>query len=68
MQRIQNGRIVEHWEGSTSLEALLELGVVRWAGDVGAETPTAQPGAAPNVGPAAQHGNSVVPEGLPSVS
>lgn len=32
VQRIRNGRIVEHWGGSTSLEALLELGVVRWAG------------------------------------
>ncbi len=34
VQRIRNGRIVEHWGGSNSLEALLELGVVRWAGKV----------------------------------
>jgi predicted ester cyclase len=30
IQRIRDGRIVEHWGGSNSLEALLELGVVRW--------------------------------------
>jgi hypothetical protein len=29
-QRFQNGRIVEHWGGSNSLEALLELGLVQW--------------------------------------
>jgi predicted ester cyclase len=34
VQRIRNGRIVEHWGGTNSLEALLELGVVRWAGDL----------------------------------
>ncbi len=32
VQRIRRGRIIEHWGGSNSLEALLELGVVRWAG------------------------------------
>ncbi len=32
VQRIRNGRIVEHWGGSNSLEALLELGVVQWVG------------------------------------
>ena len=42
VQRIRDGRIVEHWGGSNSLEALLELGVVRWASDLGAMSPTAQ--------------------------
>lgn len=45
VQRIRNGRIVEHWGGSNSLEALLELGVVRWVGDIRAVSTTAQPGA-----------------------
>ena len=45
VQRIRDGRIVEHWGGSNSLEALLELGVVRWASDLGAVSPTAQTGA-----------------------
>jgi steroid delta-isomerase-like uncharacterized protein len=31
IQRIREGRIVEHSGGSNSLEALLELGVVRWS-------------------------------------
>lgn len=31
VQRIRSGRIVEQWGGSNSLEALLDLGVVRWA-------------------------------------
>jgi predicted ester cyclase len=30
IQTIRNGRIVEHFGGSNSLEALLELGVVKW--------------------------------------
>ena len=30
IQRFRDGRIVEHWGGSNSLEALLELGVVQW--------------------------------------
>jgi steroid delta-isomerase-like uncharacterized protein len=30
IQRIRNDRIVDQWGGSTSLEALLEIGVVRW--------------------------------------
>ena len=30
VQRIRSGRIVEHWGGSNSLEALLEIGVVQW--------------------------------------
>lgn len=34
VQRIRNGRIVEHWGGSNSLEVLLELGLVRWASDL----------------------------------
>ena len=33
IQKIRNGRIVEHWGGSNSLEALLEIGLVRWAGE-----------------------------------
>ena len=39
VQKIRNGRIVEHLGGSNSLEALLELGVVKWA--------SGQPGAPP---------------------
>jgi steroid delta-isomerase-like uncharacterized protein len=35
VQRIRDGRVVEHWGGSNSLEALLELGLVRWAHDLG---------------------------------
>ena len=68
VQRIQNGRIVEHWGGSNSLEVLLELGLVRWANDLGAASSTAKPGAAPNGGPATPSGNSGVTEGPPSVS
>jgi len=30
VQRFQHGQIVEHWGGSNSLEALLEIGLVRW--------------------------------------
>lgn len=30
IQKFKNGRIVEHFGGSNSLEALLELGVVEW--------------------------------------
>ncbi len=43
VQRIRGGRIVEHSGGSNSLEALLELGLVRWACDSGTVSPTAQP-------------------------
>jgi predicted ester cyclase len=68
LQRIRDGRIVEHWGGSNSLEALLELGVVRWASDLGAVSPTAQPGASPNGGPAVPAGDSGVTEGPSSVS
>lgn len=32
VQKVRAGRIIEHWGGSDSLEVLLELGVVRWAG------------------------------------
>ncbi len=39
VQRIRDGRIVEHWGGSTSLEALLELGVVRWASGAAEHAP-----------------------------
>ena len=60
IQKIRNGRIVEHFGGSNSLEALMELGVVNWA--------IGQPGAAPNGGPATPLGNSGVAEGPPSVS
>lgn len=31
IQKFRDGRIVEHFGGSNSLETLLELGVVRWA-------------------------------------
>ena len=30
IDRIRRGRIVEHWGAANTLEALLELGVVRW--------------------------------------
>ena len=68
VQTVRAGRIVEHRGESNSLEALLELGVVRWAGDLGAASPAAQPGPAPNDGPAAQLGNSGDTAGPPSVS
>jgi predicted ester cyclase len=60
IQKFRNGRIVEKFGGSNSLEAFLELGVVRWA--------TSQQGAAPNGGPATPSVNSGVAEGPPSVS
>jgi steroid delta-isomerase-like uncharacterized protein len=50
VQRIRNGRIVEHWGGSNSLEALLEIGLVRWASDLGTASQAAQAGASPNGG------------------
>jgi len=68
VQRIRDGRIVEHWGGSNSLEVLLELGVVRWANDLVATGAADQPGAAPNGGPATQPGNSRATEGSPSVN
>ena len=49
VQRIRDGRIVEHWGGGNSLEELLELGVVRWATDFGAVSRTPHP-AAPQEG------------------
>jgi predicted ester cyclase len=60
VERIRNGRIVEHFGGSNSLEALLELGLVEWA--------SGQPSAAPNGGPAGPLPNSGVSGGPPSVS
>jgi len=60
IQKFRNGRIVEKFGASDSLEALLELGLVRWA--------TGQQGAAPDGGPATPVGNSGVTEGPPSVS
>ncbi len=42
VQRIKNGRIVEQWGGSNSLEALLELGVLRWATDSNVANPDGQ--------------------------
>jgi predicted ester cyclase len=30
IQRIRDGRIVEHWGGANTLEAFLELGVIQW--------------------------------------
>jgi steroid delta-isomerase-like uncharacterized protein len=68
VQRIRNGRIIEHWGGSNSLEALLELGVVRWASDPGAAGPAARPGAASNFGPAAPPSNAGSTARPPSVS
>jgi predicted ester cyclase len=50
VQKIRDGRIVEHLGGSNSLEALLELGVVKWA--------SGQLDALPNGGPAVPAGNS----------
>jgi hypothetical protein len=67
VQRIRNGRVVEHWGGSNSLEALLELGLVRWTSDFRAGSLTARPGAAPNGSPATPTGNSEVTKGPPSV-
>ena len=55
IQKIRDGRIVEHLGGSNSLEALLELGVIKWT--------SGQPGAPPNGGPAAPAGNSGTTEG-----
>jgi predicted ester cyclase len=52
IQKIRNGRIIEHFGGSNSLEALLELGVVKWASG---------PSAPPNGGPAVPAGNSGAP-------
>jgi steroid delta-isomerase-like uncharacterized protein len=68
VQKIRDGRIVEHWGGSNSLDALLELGVVRWADDPGAASPTIQPGPAPNSASAPSPGGSGVAEGPPSAS
>jgi steroid delta-isomerase-like uncharacterized protein len=51
VQRLRDGRIVEHWGGSNSLEVLLELGLVQWAHHLGAASPTAQPDASPNAAP-----------------
>jgi steroid delta-isomerase-like uncharacterized protein len=59
VQKIRDGRIVEHSGGSNSLEALLELGLVKWA--IG-------PGAAPPGSPATPGSNSGVAEGPPSVT
>jgi steroid delta-isomerase-like uncharacterized protein len=56
VQRIRDGRVVEHWGGSNSLEALLELGLVRWAHNLGAADPAAHD-AVPSVGPATPVGN-----------
>jgi steroid delta-isomerase-like uncharacterized protein len=50
VQRIRDGRVMEHWGGSNSLETLLELGLVRWAHDLGAASAPAH-GAAPNEAP-----------------
>jgi steroid delta-isomerase-like uncharacterized protein len=52
IQRIREGRIVEHSGGSNALEALLELGIVRWAGCGGATDTTAQPSTPPHTGSA----------------
>jgi predicted ester cyclase len=50
VQKVRDGRIVEHFGGSNSLEALLELGVVKWA--------SGQLGAPPNGGAAVVAGIS----------
>ena len=63
--RVRNGRIVEHGGAANMLGPLLKIGAVKV---VGAEEAHAQPGVAPNVGPATQLGNSGVTEGPPSVS
>ena len=60
VQKIRNGRIVEHFGGSNSLEALMELGVVKWA--------SGQPGVPPNRGRAGPAGDSGATEGPPSAS
>jgi hypothetical protein len=66
VQRIRDGRVVEHWGGSNSLEALLELGLVRWAHDPGAAA--LAHGAALNGGPVTPVGNSGIVEEPPVVS
>jgi hypothetical protein len=60
INKFRNGRIVEKFGGSNSLEALMELGMVRWA--------TGQQIASSNGGPAVPGGSSGVAEGRPSVS
>ena len=47
IQKIRNGRIVEHFGGSNSLEALMELGVVKWASDPPSPAPTGAPTSSP---------------------
>lgn len=58
IQKIRDGRIVEHSGGSNSLEVLLELGLVKWA--IGQQAP------APDGRPATPVGNSRPAEGPPS--
>lgn len=60
IERIRDGRIVEHFGGSNSLEALLELGLVQWA--------SGQESASPKDGPAALSGGSGAAGGPPSAS
>lgn len=60
IHKFRNGRIVEQFGGSNSLEALMELGLVKWA--------SGQPGALTNGDPAALSGNSEVTERPPSVT
>jgi len=64
VDRVIDGHIVEHGGAANSLEALLEIRAVRV---VGTER-DAEPGAAPNGGPATPPGNSGANDGPPSVS
>lgn len=50
VEKIRDGRIVEHFGGSNSLEAFLEMGVVQWA--------SGQPSAPPNGGPTSPSANA----------
>ena len=68
VQKIRDGRVVEHWGGSNSLEALLELGLVRWANDLGAAGLASHLNATPNISPAAPSGNAELQPGAPSVN
>jgi predicted ester cyclase len=65
VDRVLDGRIVEHGGAANMLGPLLKVGAVKV---VGAEDARAQPSAAPNGGPAAPVGNSGATEGPPSVS
>ena len=65
VDRVREGRIVEHGGAANMLGPLLKIGAVKV---VGAEEAHAQPCSAPNGGPAASADNSSARGGPPSVS